>query len=314
MTGVPADIASIMTSPNGSGQSIGNRSARAFPRKLHFSCSLTSPMNSTSGWSSSGLITSSKYVLVGLVDLRGDLERNSGALRDLDGPIGPLLRRNPAQKREVITPLWMKRAHRRGQAMIDGREPVHMRRHGASLVVGDRDQRHVRKSVVDRPEVREIEPAVQGCHAFVGQILEQHMLEQVDVEVDHVELIGPPADGVEHHKVAGDVVADAGEPQALRNTRHKLRRGFRVATGEERDVVPLCHEFLGEIGHHPFRAAVELGGTASANGATWAIRTRASSSDPSTVARLLALRGRAHWSTASALGLRAYGNARITCA
>ena len=154
---------------------------------------------------------------------------------------------------------------------------------------------------------------MQGCHALVGQILEQRVLQEIDMEVDHVELMSPPADGVEHHKMAGDVIADAREPKALRNTGNKLRRGFRVATGEERDIVPLRHEFLREIGHHPFRAAVELGGTASANGATWAMRTRASS--------LIRHRcpapscgGRAHWSTASALGLRAYGNTRITCA
>ena len=143
---------------------------------------------------------------------------------------------------------------------MDGREPVHVRRHGASLVVRDRDQRHVWKSMVDRLKVGEIEPAVQRCHALMRQILEQRVLQEIDMEMNYVELIGPPADGVEHDKVAGDVIADAGEPQALRNTGNKLGRGLRIATGEERDVVPLRNEFLGEIGHHPLGAAVELGG------------------------------------------------------
>jgi hypothetical protein len=40
MHGVPQDIASIMTIPKGSGQSIGNNSARALPRKSHF-CGFT---------------------------------------------------------------------------------------------------------------------------------------------------------------------------------------------------------------------------------------------------------------------------------
>jgi len=61
ITGVPADIASIMTSPKGSGQSIGNNSARALPRNSHFWVSLISPMNSMRGWSRSGLISVSKY-------------------------------------------------------------------------------------------------------------------------------------------------------------------------------------------------------------------------------------------------------------
>jgi hypothetical protein len=36
MTGVPQAIASIRTKPNGSGQSMGNNSARAFARKSSF--------------------------------------------------------------------------------------------------------------------------------------------------------------------------------------------------------------------------------------------------------------------------------------
>jgi hypothetical protein len=111
--------------------------------------------------------------------------------------------------------------------------------HGGALALGDRDERHLREDAVDRLEVRQVQAAVQGRDAFVGEIPEQHMLEQIDVEVDHVELIGPPADRVEHHEVAGDVIADAGEPEALRNTGNKLGRGLRIATGEERDVVLL---------------------------------------------------------------------------
>src|SRR4051794_32400784 len=85
---------------------------------------------------------------------------------------------------------------------------------------------HMRKGVVDWPEVREIKPAVQGCHALVCQVLEQHMLEQVDMEVDYIERVGLPADRVEHDDVAGDVITDAGEPEALWDTRNKFRRGL----------------------------------------------------------------------------------------
>ena len=58
ITGVPQAMASIMTSPNGSGQSIGNRSAAALPRKADFSASPISPTNSISGSSSKGSICS----------------------------------------------------------------------------------------------------------------------------------------------------------------------------------------------------------------------------------------------------------------
>ena len=49
MTGVPQAMASIITRPKGSGQSIGKRSAVALPRNAAFSRSPISPTNSTSG-------------------------------------------------------------------------------------------------------------------------------------------------------------------------------------------------------------------------------------------------------------------------
>jgi hypothetical protein len=38
-------------------------------------------------------------------------------------------------------------------------------------------------------------------------------LQEIDVEMDHVELIGAPADVVEHYEVARDMIADARQPQ-----------------------------------------------------------------------------------------------------
>jgi Natural resistance-associated macrophage protein len=49
MTGVPQAMASIITSPKGSGQSMGKRRASAPPRMADLSVSPISPMNSTSG-------------------------------------------------------------------------------------------------------------------------------------------------------------------------------------------------------------------------------------------------------------------------
>ena len=59
ITGVPQAIASIITSPNGSGQLMGKSTAWAFPRKLCFSVSPISPTKSTCRWASNGSMTSS---------------------------------------------------------------------------------------------------------------------------------------------------------------------------------------------------------------------------------------------------------------
>ena len=62
ITGVPQAMASITTSPNGSGQSIGKRRAAAFPRKSAFAASSTSP-TSTQLPSTNGRMCSLKYRL-----------------------------------------------------------------------------------------------------------------------------------------------------------------------------------------------------------------------------------------------------------
>jgi len=73
--------------------------------------------------------------------------------------------------------------------------------HGGALALGDRDQGHLREDAVDRLEVRQVQAAVQGRDAFVGEVLEQHMLEQVDMEMEDVELLGTPPHLVEHHEM-----------------------------------------------------------------------------------------------------------------
>ncbi len=60
ITGTPQAMASIITSPKGSGQPIGNSRACAPDRNSAFWCSPISPMNSTCGCDSSGRICSSK--------------------------------------------------------------------------------------------------------------------------------------------------------------------------------------------------------------------------------------------------------------
>ncbi len=60
-TGVPQASDSIITSPKGSGQSIGNTRPSAPPRNSDFSDSEISPMNSTFLPSMWGRIIDSKY-------------------------------------------------------------------------------------------------------------------------------------------------------------------------------------------------------------------------------------------------------------
>ncbi len=101
MTGVPQAIASIITRPNGSGQSIGTSSAMAPLRNSGFSTSLISPINSTLRPSIIGSIVVVEIGFVDPIDLGGDLQRNAGLAGDTDGAVRPLFRADPAEERQV---------------------------------------------------------------------------------------------------------------------------------------------------------------------------------------------------------------------
>ena len=154
ITGVPHDIASIIASPNGSGQSIGNSSATALPRKAGFSASPSSPTYSMNVPSTSGAMRCAPVGFVGAVDLGGDAQPLARAARDGDRALQALFRRDAAEEGEVVAARGrIERADVRGQAVVHGGDPVRAGERPA-LAVGDRDQRHLRELAIKRPQRR----------------------------------------------------------------------------------------------------------------------------------------------------------------
>src|SRR5262245_33105282 len=74
--------------------------------------------------------------------------------------------------------------------------------------------------------VWEIEPPMQSGNAFMSHILKQHVLKQVNMEVYDVEPIGVSPYLVEHHRMRGNVAADAGKTQTLRHAGHQVAGSF----------------------------------------------------------------------------------------
>src|SRR3954471_14037239 len=126
ITGQPQAIASIITRPNGSGQSIGNSSALAPDRKAGFCASLISPMNSTLASASSGSTHSLKYSASALSTLAATFSftpHRPAIWIALDA----LLRRDAAEESEIVALLHRLRHQQLlGHAVIDGRRPAHI--------------------------------------------------------------------------------------------------------------------------------------------------------------------------------------------
>ena len=200
-------------------------------------------------------------ILVSLVDLRGDLQRNAGADRHLDRTVGALLRGDAAEEGEVAAlRLRVERAVLSRQSVMDGREPVDVLGHRIALVVRDRHQGHAREGTVDRHEVRHVEAPVHRREALVVQVLEHRVLQQVDMEVQNVELVRPLVHVMQHREVARGMITIAEKTEAFRRAGCQLGRSLRIAAGEQGHVVALADQFLGDPRHHALGTAIELRG------------------------------------------------------
>src|SRR6516164_9298387 len=99
ITGVPQAIASIMTKPNGSGQSIGTNNVIAPLKNSDFVADLADIFATFAGQHRLDLLF--EIILVGFVHLGGNLERHAAMFGNANGEIDALFRRDAAQKCEI---------------------------------------------------------------------------------------------------------------------------------------------------------------------------------------------------------------------
>src|SRR5215204_4678099 len=107
-------MASIITKPNGSGQSIGKQKGKCVSKKAAFLLLIDLANELDKGVVEKGPDHLLEIVLVNLVHFRRDLEGDSGAFRNVNCPVGAFLRGDPAQKGKVIAALGAVRAYPRG--------------------------------------------------------------------------------------------------------------------------------------------------------------------------------------------------------
>jgi hypothetical protein len=91
--------------------------------------------------------------------------------------------------------------------------------------------------------------------------LEERQMNEIDVEVDHVEIGDPIAQRVEHREVCGQVGFQRSgiEANRLIAHRHKLRRGSGVGARKQGDIMAELDQCVGQVRDHPLRATVKPG-------------------------------------------------------
>ncbi len=148
--------------------------------------------------------------LVHIVDLRGDLERFARARGDADRAVRALFRRDAAKEGEIaILASDLGRQQVGGQAVINCACPIH-RGHRQPLVIGNGNQAVVGKGLVERDQVRKVEPPVQGRDAPPDNVLEERHVDEVDMEMERVELICALSHCLKQHYMIGYGVAHIG--------------------------------------------------------------------------------------------------------
>ncbi|CAM2163741.1 hypothetical protein BO443_120084 [Burkholderia orbicola] len=200
-----------------------------------------------------------EVVGVGLVDLRGDLQRQPALRGDADRGVDALFGTDPAEEREVFgLHVRLRREQRVGQPVVHGAGPRSLRQRLA-LVVRDRHDRRIRERVEHRLQLRQVEAPVQRRHVRRVEARHQRERQVVEVEVQHVEFVRDPGDLLEEPHMGRHRIADRRvEPQCARPCRLETGRRDGVAAGEQRHVMAEFDERLGEVGHDTLGAAVEF--------------------------------------------------------
>jgi hypothetical protein len=92
----------------------------------------------------------------------------------------------------------------------------------------------------------------------VDEAVQEGIVQHVDMKMQYVEFGCESAHLVEHHDVLRDWVLDSWvEPEGDFARRLEPRGRAGIAAREQGDLMPLPHEFFGEIGDYPLRPTIE---------------------------------------------------------
>jgi hypothetical protein len=100
---------------------------------------------------------------------------------------------------------------------------------------------------------------MQGGQRETGNVLEERKVQQIGVEMQHIEVVGVLAHLVQQRQMGGDVGFQRGrvEPDRLVAHGHKTRAGPRIGAAEQGDLMAQVDQRVGKVGHDALRAAIQ---------------------------------------------------------
>ncbi len=258
----------------------GTAARAASPRKSSFSSSSISPMNSTCGVLEQRLDARVEVFLVGAVDLGGDLAaacRRRAAMRD--GAVEPLSPARCGRGRRDSRRAAAASARSRSAAGRDGTVPTKL-----ACGIGRRCASEIETSGICRESARRTRSSSGRSRrpCSVVSVRRRHVAEQRRTAASRC------GNAARRTRAAAARTCRASARYAARGSRDarrgaarcgaasatSLRRGHRVAAREQRHVMALRDQLLGEIGDDALGAAIELRRHASISGAICAIFIR----------------------------------------
>ncbi len=196
------------------------------------------------------------------VHFGGDLELHAQGKGNFDCGVHPLLRGDAAEEGQVTARFGVKAQQLVGNAVVHRALPVDVRQ-GATLRIGYGNERHLGEFGVEKLQIVDVLPAVQGGYMGCPPDPGQGKMDIVQMKVDDVVEMSFIEDAVDHQQVMHQIVPrDPAEPERPVANRLQGGAGQGIAAGVKGDVVSEPDKFFGEIGDNPFRAAVQLRGDA----------------------------------------------------
>src|SRR6267143_5554643 len=122
----------------------------------------------------------------------------------------------------------------------------------------NRDNGHVGKLVVERRQIGQVEPAVQGGHVRKGSATRQREMKVVDMEMNDVELIEALKDLLQQEDMMGKGVDCLAQSQRARRDWNQVCGCLGIAAGKKCDLFSLPHELFRQIRDNALRSAVTV--------------------------------------------------------